>query len=300
MKLTRSQILAIIASLVLILWFVIRNHEPADNAGESANTPAAAQDVKTPPAPTVLIIERTASPHQQVLELFGQSEANRQVSVKANTASVVIKTPLKEGQIVNKGDIMCVQTVNERDARVAQASAQLQRAQLEYDAAVKLAKRGFRSETQVASQKAGLDAASATLPFRGLFERQDAHIGDYLAPGQPCGLVVEIDPLIITVQLTETQLSQVKRGQTADIKLATGERVQGKLRRIETIANPSTRSFRTEITVPNRKMTLKAGVTAEVRILSDQTVMAQNIPIIIKGQDFVADGTRVIPTLKRE
>jgi len=362
MKLTRSQILAIIASLVLILWFVIRNHEPADNAGESANTPAAAQDVKTPPAPTVLIIERTASPHQQVLELFGQSEANRQVSVKANTASVVIKTPLKEGQIVNEGDIMCVQTVNERDARVAQASAQLQRAQLEYDAAVKLAKRGFRSETQVASQKAGLDAASATLtaakiersnvnmlvPFRGLFERQDAHIGDYLAPGQPCGLVVEIDPLIITVQLTETQLSQVKRGQTADIKLATGERVQGKLRRIETIANPSTRSFRTEITVPNRKMTLKAGVTAEVRILSDQTVMAQNIPagvlsltdsgdvgvryldsddhvrfvhtttidedengiwvtglperarIIIKGQDFVADGTRVIPTLKRE
>ena len=358
MKLTRSQIFAIIASLALVFWFVIRNLDSTNSTDSSQQQ--AEKDTANFPTPTVLVIERSAAPHQQVLELFGQSEANRQVSVKANTASVVVKTPLKEGQIVNEGDIMCVQIVNERDARVAQASAQVQRAQLEYDAAVKLAQRGFRSETQVATQKANLDAASASLtaaeiergnvnmvvPFRGLFERQEAQVGDYLAPGQPCGLVVEIDPLIVTVQLTETQLSKVKIGQTSDIKLATGERVQGTLKRVESIANPSTRSFRTEIAVPNRKMTLKAGVTAEVRLLSDETVMAQNIPagilslsdsgdvgvryldsddrvrfartttidedengvwvtglpertrIIIKGQDFVADGTHVIPTLQ--
>ena len=106
MKPTRSQILAIIASLDLVLWFVIRNIEPADSAATAP--PQTAKDTKESPAPSVLVIERTASAHQQVLELFGQSEANRQVSVKANTASVVIKTPLKEGQIVSEGDIMSV------------------------------------------------------------------------------------------------------------------------------------------------------------------------------------------------
>ena len=360
MKITRSQIIALIASLALVLWFVLRNASGESSA--TTGTPIQAAPQSAEQSPTVLIIHRTAEPRQQVIELFGQSEANRQVSVKANTASVVVKTPLKEGQIVNKGDKMCVQVVNERDAMVDQARAQTRQAQLEYDAAVTMAERGFASETQVATLRAALDGANAGLkaaevernnvnmyvPFRGLFERQDAQVGDFLSAGQSCGLVVELDPLVVTVQLTETQVSQVKIGQTANIKLATGETVEGKLRRIEAIANPSTRSFRTEIMVPNRSMTLKAGVTAEVRLLGDKTVSAQNIPagilslsdagdigvryldsddrvqftatttidedeqglwvtglpdqarIIVKGQDFVANGTRVVPTLQSE
>jgi len=137
--------------------------------------------------------------------------------------------------------------VNERDANVEQARAQMIRAELEYEAARKLADRGFRSETQVVTLKAALDAAKAGLkaaeversnvkmivPFRGIFERQNAQIGDFLNRGQACGLVVELDPLIVTIQLTEQQLSQVKAGQDAEINLATGETVTGKLRRIE-------------------------------------------------------------------
>ena len=105
MKLTRSQIFAIIASLALVFWFVIRNLDSTNSTDSSQQQ--AEKDTANFPTPTVLVIERSAAPHQQVLELFGQSEANRQVSVKANTASVVVKTPLKEGQIVNEGDIMC-------------------------------------------------------------------------------------------------------------------------------------------------------------------------------------------------
>jgi len=155
MKITRSQIIALIASLALILWFVLRNtSDAASSAGVTQKAEPASKDT----APTVLIVHRRASPRQQVLDLFGQSEANRQVSVKANTASVVIKTPLTEGQIVNKGDKMCTQIVNERDAIVEQTRAQIRQAQLEYDAALKLAKRGFSSETQVATMKAALDS----------------------------------------------------------------------------------------------------------------------------------------------
>ena len=358
MKITRSHIIAVVASLGLLLWFFIRGA-----TAEPKAPPAPLQKAdQTQNLPTVLIVTRTAEPRQQVLDLFGQSEANRQVSVKANTASVVISTPLKEGQIVNKGDVICRQNVNERDAIVEQMQAQARQAELEYTAAVKLAERGFRSETQVATLQAGLDAAKAALkaaqversnvnmivPFRGVFERQEAQIGDYLSRGQSCGLIVELDPLIITVQLTEDQVSQVKVGQKAEITLATGETVTGRLRRTEAVANPSTRSFRAEITIPNKRMKLKAGVTAEIRLLSTEVIPAQNIPagilalndagnigvryldsddrvrfattktidedddgiwvtglperarIIIKGQDFVADGTQVIPTLSAE
>ena len=356
MKISVSQIIAIIASLALIAWFVFHN---SGSSSEPADTPAKSSESSEKPLPSVVVLNRTAEPRKQVLELFGQSEANRQVVVKANIPSVVTQTPLTEGQIVRKGQVMCIQSVNERDANVEQARAQLVRAELEYNAAVKLAARGFRSETQVTTFKAGLDTARAGLkaaevarsnvkmlvPFRGIFERQDAEIGDYLSPGQACGLVVELDPLIVTVQLTEQQISRVKIGQETEITLATGESVTGKLRRIEAVANPSTRSFRTEIEVPNKDMTLKAGVTAEIRLKSNSTVPAQNIPagilalddngnigvryldsddrvnfavtttidedangiwvtglpeqtrIIITGQDYVSNGTKVAPSL---
>ena len=355
MKITRSQIIAIVASFALILWFILRGVLAEPKAGTAP--PKTVE--KTPERPSVLIIQSIAEPRQQVLDLFGQTEANRQVYVKANTSSVVISTPLKEGQIVNKGDIMCKQSVNERDAVVEQMQAQARQAELQYNAALKLAEKGFRSETQVATLQAGLDAAKASLkaaqversnvnmivPFRGIFERQEAQIGDFLSNGQSCGLVVELNPLIVTVQLTETQVSQVKVGQEANITLATGEKITGTLRRTETVANPSTRSFRTEILVPNKQMDLKAGVTADVRLLGSNIISAHNVPagilaldetgtigvryldyddrvsfaptttidededglwvtglpdttrIIVKGQDFVANGTQVTPTL---
>ncbi len=356
MKINRSLIIAVMASLALIAWFFYHNviAEPEPTAAPRQDSAAAEKAL-----PSVVIVNRRAELREQVFELFGQSEANRQVSVKANTASVIVSTPLKEGQIVNKGQVMCVQNIDARDANVEQARAQMSRAKLEYEAAVKLAERGFRSETQVVTFKAGLDAASAALkaaevershvkmivPFRGVFERQEAQVGDYLNPGQSCGLVVELDPLIIAIQLTEQQVGRVNIGQETEVKLATGEQVKGTLRRIEAVANPSTRSFRTEITVPNKDMTLKAGVTAEVRLKSKETVLAQNIPagvlsldddgnigvryldsqdivrfsvtttidedengvwvtglpdqtrIIITGQDYVANGTQVQPSL---
>ena len=356
MKITRSQIIALAACVLLVLWFVA--HSVIDKSKTTTTSPSSSTRSNDVALPTVLVVHRTASPRKPVLELFGQTEANRQVSVKANTASVVTKTPLREGQIVNKLDVMCVQSVNERDAIIEQMKAQLTRADLEYQAAVKLAERGFRSETQVASLKAGVDAANASLkaaeversnvnmlaPFRGIFERQDAQVGDYLAPGQACGLVVELDPLIVAVQLTGNQVGNVKTGQTADITLATGEQVTGTLRRIEAVASTSTRSFRSEIIVANPKMTLKSGVTADVRLSSKDDVLAQHVPagilslddegtvgiryvddndivhfavtttidedetgiwvtglpertrVIIKGQDFVSNGTKVATT----
>jgi len=309
MKISRSQIIAIIASLALIAWFAFHNMSD-ESESNTASTPRTTPTEKI--LPSVVVLSRTAQPREQVLELFGQSEANRQVTVKANTSSVVVQTPLTEGQAVRKGQVMCIQNVNEREANVEQARAQMTRAELEYNAAVKLAERGFRSETQVATLKAGLDAARAGLkaaeversniemiiPFRGIFERQDAQIGDFLIPGQPCGLVVELDPLIVTIQLTEQQVSRVEIGQETDITLATGETVTGRLRRIETIANPSTRSFRTEIEVTNKDMTLKAGVTAEVRLKSKDTVAAQNIPAGVLSLDD--DGNLGIRYLDRD
>ena len=47
-------------------------------------------------------------------------------------------------------------------------------------------------EAQVALEQVNIRA-----PFSGVFDHRDAEIGAYLAPGQPCGTVIELDPLLI-------------------------------------------------------------------------------------------------------
>lgn len=276
MKLNRSVLIALSAFALIILWFIVRSVSGSESESDS-NVGV----VRTAPEiPSVVAMWSEAKLHQTQITLYGRTEANREVSVKAETAGLVVSTPLTEGQRVAKNTVICRQDVDARQAMVDQAAAQLKTRELEYKAAKSLVDKGYRSETQLATAEAQRDGAKAALaqaqiernniymraPFSGIFERQLAEVGDFLAPGQPCGLLVELDPILVIIQLTEKQVGLIKPGQQATMNLATGETVDGTVRLVESKSNPSTRTFRAEIAVPNPGFTLKAGVTATARL----------------------------------
>ena len=289
MKLNTSYIIA--GSLLVIgaAWFAF------NNAGEDAplpvSTPATAKEDARKTMPTVQVRRVTAYEHPNVMELYGQTEANREVALKAETVGLVSQIFVTEGQRVKQGQTVCRQDLNARQAVVDQAKANMRQIETDLNAARVLADKGFQSSTRVTAFEAQLDGARAALkqaeieadniniraPFSGVWERQDAQIGDYLSPGMSCGLLVDLSPLKVNAQLTETQIGGIAPGLAADIELATGERLTGKIAFIEARANPSTRTFRTEIHVPNNDFALKAGVTATVRLSSGKT-LAQQVP----------------------
>lgn len=289
MKLNTSYIIA--GSLVLLggIWFAI------NNSGEEAPlpiaTPATAKESARRAMPTVQVRRITAREHPNILELYGQSRANREVALKAQTMGLVAQVLVKEGDHVRQGQTICRQDLNARQAQVDQAKASLRAIETDLNAARILAEKGFQSEARVRAFEAQLDGAKAALkqaeieadniniraPFSGIWERQDAQIGDYLSPGMSCGLLVDLSPLKVDAQLTETQLGKVTRGDIATIQLATGENITGKIAFIEAKADPSTRTFRAEIHVPNDDLALKAGVTGTVRIKSGLT-LAHQVP----------------------
>ena len=120
------------------------------------------------------------------------------------------------------------------------------------------------ARARVKSAEIELDNVNMRAPFTGMFERQIAEVGDFLAPGQACGLLLELNPLVVVADLSESQLAAISTGSAASVKLATGEDMGGKVRFIEARANNMTRTFRTEIEVPNPNMGLRAGITATV------------------------------------
>lgn len=263
-------------------------------------TPSAAE--ASAPIPTVVVESRSAEDHQNSYKLYGRTEANREVAVKAETAGLVISTPVTEGLRIKRGTILCRQDVDARQANLEQARATMEARLFDLQSTQTLVDKGYKSAVQLKSQKAALDGAKAAVkqakieldnvnmraPFSGIFDNQMAEVGDYLLPGQACGKLIEMNPLIVTVELTETQVGNMKIGQAADVKLATGERVTGKIRFIQANANAATRTFRTEIAISNEDYALKGGVTATVAIKAG-IVKAQHVPSKILTLD--SDGT---------
>jgi len=289
MKLNTSYIIAVGLIILGALWFAFNNK--GEEAPKRVSSPAIAKAEAQQSMPTVQVRRVIASEHPNVLELYGQSSANREVAVKAETVGLVSEVLVSQGARVQKGQTVCRQGIGARQALVDQAKANMRMIETDLNAARVLADKGFQSASRVTAFEAQLDGARAALkqaeievdhiniraPFSGIWERQDAQIGDFLSPGMSCGLLVDLSPLKINVQLTETQVGKIERGNEASIELATGETITGKVAFIEAKADPSTRTFRTEIHVPNSNYALKAGVTATVKVLSGET-LAQQVP----------------------
>ncbi len=291
MKINKSVITAFIAVLLLGGWFWY-------NSGKSEEEPKPQVNRTTTTVETPTVVTRTlrAQPHATNIKLFGRSEVTREVSLKAKTPGTIVSTPVSEGRKVSRGTVVCRQDINARQASLDQAKAQLKSREVDLAAAQKLVERGFASETQVLASQAATDAAKAAVkqaeieldniniraPFAGVYDRHLAEVGDYLAPGQPCGVLLELDPLTVSVEVTESQLGLIRQGLEAKMTLATGEAVTGKVKFIAARANPATRTFKAEISVPNPDLKLKAGVTATVYIEGAET-SAHLIPSKILG-----------------
>jgi multidrug efflux system membrane fusion protein len=257
---------------------------------------------------TVRVRTLKAESRMADLTLRGHTEAERKVEVKAETAGSVAAVPVNEGALVKQGDVICELEVKARTAMLNQAKARMREAELKYDASRQLSGKGYRSETTVATDLAVFQSAKAEVqrmeeelantkivaPFDGVVDRRMVEVGDYMNIGAPCALVVDEDPFLVIGQVSEREVGILNIGDAGTAKLVTGEEVSGKIRYVSKTADPSTRTFRVELEVPNAERRLRDGITAEIKI-SVKTVKAHRIsPAILALDDHGKVGVRIV------
>jgi multidrug efflux system membrane fusion protein len=193
------RILPILMAIVVavILYFAIIDRETARAFLGMNNTAEQEQlaETKTPDTPIQKALIKVVAQHstaQQIdsaVVLRGQTEAARQVEVRAETSSTVISPPLHKGTFVKEGQLMCQldsgtrgaslasakaklaeakarlseaqSRVPESRARVIEASARLDEALVNQNAAAKLSAGGFATDTRVKGADAAVAAAEA-------------------------------------------------------------------------------------------------------------------------------------------
>ncbi|MFX0540964.1 efflux RND transporter periplasmic adaptor subunit [Roseovarius sp. S4756] len=326
-----SILAAIVAALMIYAFVFERDWLMAtlardEGGAQSAETEPASEGTAQGPVSVVAIHSRAQTIDSAVI-LRGQTEAQRQVDVRAETSGRIVSEPLRKGAFVEAGQLLCrldpgtreaalaeaearraeAETrIPEAEARLAEAEALLAEAEINDTAASRLSESGFASDTRVASTRAalssgkasvqaaksgldaartGIQAADATVaaareelarleiaaPFAGLLESDTAELGSLLQPGSLCATVIQLDPIKLTGFVPETEVDRIEIGAEAGARLVSGREVGGKVTFLSRSADPETRTFRVEITVPNPDLTLRDGQTAEIAITSDGT-----------------------------
>ncbi|WP_101068254.1 efflux RND transporter periplasmic adaptor subunit [Roseovarius salinarum] len=301
----------------------------------------------------VVAVHSTARQFDSAVVLRGDTEADRQVEVRAETSGKVVSDPQRKGAFVEEGDVLCKidagtrraqldeararlaeakarvpeaeaklpearARVREAKARVEEAKARLEEAKINANAATKLSEEGFASRTRVAgtqasvrgaeagvvSAEAGLESARSNLetvaankeaakaavqsaraavaaaekeierltitaPFAGLLESDTAEVGSLLQPGSLCATVIQLDPITLVGFVPETAVDRIVLGAPATAQLASGRQVEGEVTFLSRAADPTTRTFRVEVEVPNPDLALRDGQTAEIRVSAD-------------------------------
>ena len=282
----RSVLIALGITTALALWLL-----SGTGATGSARDPTLEAPRASRPAITRVRVKVMESrPVTREVVIYGKTEPARSVTLRAEIDARVVAIGAKRGARVQKGDTIVRLDVRDRRARLQQGRALVEQRKIQYDAASRLQGKNFQSQSNVAEARANLEAARATLarveveitnsvlvaPFDGVLNTRPVEVGDFVAEGKQVAQIIELNPILVTGDVTQTELGQLRVGARGGAKLITGEDLEGIIRYVASEADQATRTFRVELEVDNPDRTVVSGTTAQMRIPAE-TVSAHYI-----------------------
>ncbi len=274
---------------------------------EEQNTIASQVEFESPPT-KVRVRELRAIQQTRFAVVRGKTENKRTVDVKAETTGRVIERLIERGSSVKAGQNMCKIAIEDRAVAVDEAAQALNKAKIDYQGALKLKRQGFNSESTIAEKKAQLASANAmlerrkialakteiTAPFDGVIENLGLEVGDYASPGNSCATLVDLDPMLLIGQVSEKMVLGLRLGETVLGTLSNGVNVEGILTFIGKQSDQNTRTYEIEAELENKDGRLRSGLTAEIRIPTEE-VLAHNVsPAIFTLNDLGQIGIRTL------
>jgi multidrug efflux system membrane fusion protein len=317
--LKKTYLVAGLIVAVMLLWMLsgvfkskhhVNNDDPAtvsshETAGESSTDSTRINRVRTS--------HLVAQPQRVEIVLRGRTEAKRVVDIKAETGGRVVAVPVEKGQQVKAGDVLCQLAEDSRREQLSQARAAFDKASIDYDGALRLKKDGLLSTTSIAASKSALESARAALkvaeldvehlqmraPFAGFVEDRPAEIGVLMDRGGICVRLLDEASLLATGQASEREVAPLKLGQSVNVQLSNGDRVDGTISFISRTADPQTRTYRVEATLSTAGVSVRDGITAQITVPLQEVTAHRITPAVLALDDAGKVGVRIINAQQR-
>lgn len=302
----KNLITAVLIAAAIVLWLasgLLRESPPAHEGISTTVLPPSAESLVRVRARDFQAQQRTLT---QILR--GRTESKRTALVSAEVSGRVVARPAERGDRVKAGDVLCELAVDEREAILAEAVADFERARLEDRGARELSERELLSEIGIAKAKAELSSAQArvererlnvartriTAPFDGIVETMHIEVGDLAAVGTACATVLDLDPLLISANVSERSVGAIHVGDFVTARTVTDEALEGRVSFVGKQSDAATRTYPVEVTIPNPDYRLRAGLTTTISVNTETVLAHQVSPSLFTLDDNGTIGLRAV------
>lgn len=257
----------------------------------TAETTADPEIVEVPQAPETRVEAARIEPSAAALDLFlpGEVAGSKDAVLASANGGYVEKVLVRRGQELRAGQAIAYVDTRTHRAQREQAKAQLALAESELERVKKLGDLAtdsqlMQAETQALVAKSSLDMAEAraaraviSAPFSGVVGQVGVEQGEVLGPGSPVARLVKLDPVHVTVSVSDRDVGALRMGQKVRVSTdAVPDVFDGELVAVDPAADLQTRTFMAEIAVANPDGRLLPGMIASAQLTStvaDATVV---------------------------
>ncbi len=269
---TRNYLVAGGAALAVAAW--LASGVILRSTSESTSTPPGQEQQEVF---TVAVEQRGAEKIQLHITLQGQTVPDRSAQVRAQTGGRLETVPLAVGERVDADALLARIAMDDRQARLREARANLRQKREAFEAQQRLREEGHESELNLEAARAALASAKAAVerietdiartriraPFAGVIDRRHLAAGDLVSPGSPVVTLVDNNPLKVQVHISEKNVGEVTEGDSAEVTLlASGDTLTGTITSIAPRAESGTRTHRAEITLTAPAPSTSGGTPA--------------------------------------
>jgi RND family efflux transporter MFP subunit len=231
----------------------------------------------------------------------GTLETDKNIVIYPELPGLLKKIHVKEGQKVNKGDLLASLTDSGLTDQLEQLNIQLKLAKTTYERQERLWQQKIGSEIQFLQAKTQYQSLKKSInqmedqvaksrvvaSFDGKVDHLIADEGSNMLPGvTPILRLINLDQMKVTADIPEIHLPNIQANTNVSLTIPViGEKRNAQIQSVGNFINPNNRSFRIEIALDNPKGTLKPNMTVKLEVNDYQNPTA----ILVPSKDILED-----------
>lgn len=245
------------------------------------------------------------------LRTSGASKASKKINLMSETSGQIYRIHHKKGNILNINETLATVQLEDRKQSLKQIRAAYELAKHNLSIIRQLAKDEFRSDINLQTAQVEYETAATNLakmereikntvinaPFKGVLGDVFLEEGSVVAPGTSVATLLNLDPILIQIYVSEKDYSNIALNNTVQIRLSNDEKLLGKVSFISSIADPKTHMFLVEASAENPDFKIPEGATAHVSIPTIEQKVHKISPSILSIDQ---DGNMAVKVLNAE
>lgn len=235
------------------------------NNGKDENVPPVVVHVKTDLIKTGTV--------EQTVKATGQTSVQKLFQITSPITGVIVQLKYYNGDVIKKGDIICLIRTKESQAAITGAELLLKSAVT--------SQQKSEAEAELNSAKKNSNEIKITAPFTGILTKKIKNEGEVVAEGEQIGVLINDASIIFIANVPASLITKIKRGQTAYLKFASAEKQEflGTVKRIEPIVNSVDQTIPVQIEFNGEHKIFQDALFGEAAILTGKLSNQFIVPV---------------------